>query len=332
MTIAHLRGREKALEPLGWTGAEAEWIALVCLHSGIFTRSQFCFYFDVRPNRAHRFVRALVQRGSAAEPNTPRYEGAARACRIFDKRIYRALGIQDVKHRREATFDLTLRRLLSFDYVLEHPNLRWLPTEGEKVACFDGLGIGRDLLPRRVYKGAAGAQKRFFALKLPIAMDTEIATFIYVDPGHETDNGIRSWGGAHRRLWNALLAKGIAVRIVAIARNREALDRAVKWLRTWATTTPKSQPQGMTAKQEIEHITQAILDGDWAGLDERYGGLNPAIQRKDALMENPVRNVGEGVSITDYRAVCTGRIHVLENWSGAETEDEPEGTWRVETV
>ena len=27
-----------------------------------------------------------------------------------------------------------------------------------------------------------------------------------------------------------------------------------------------------------------------------------------------------------------GGSHVLENWSGAEAEDEPEGTWRVETV
>ena len=26
--IEHLRGRERALEPLGWTGREAEWIAL----------------------------------------------------------------------------------------------------------------------------------------------------------------------------------------------------------------------------------------------------------------------------------------------------------------
>ena len=119
MTIAHLQDRERELEPLGWSGAEAEWIALVCLHSGIFTRSQFCFYFDAPAYRAHRFVQALLQRGSAVEPNAPRYEGAARACRIFDKRIYRALGIADVRHRREATFEVTLRRRLSLDYVLE---------------------------------------------------------------------------------------------------------------------------------------------------------------------------------------------------------------------
>ena len=42
--IEHLRGREQALGPLGWTGREAEWIALVCLHSGVFTRAQFCQY------------------------------------------------------------------------------------------------------------------------------------------------------------------------------------------------------------------------------------------------------------------------------------------------
>ena len=36
--IDHLRGREKALEAFGWTGRRAEWIALACLHGGVFTR------------------------------------------------------------------------------------------------------------------------------------------------------------------------------------------------------------------------------------------------------------------------------------------------------
>ena len=52
--IEHLRGRERKLEPLGWTGQEAEWIALVCLHSGVFTRAQFCHYFG----DAHRWKAA----------------------------------------------------------------------------------------------------------------------------------------------------------------------------------------------------------------------------------------------------------------------------------
>ena len=60
--IEHLRGRERALEPFGWTGREAEWIALVCLHSGVFTRAQFCHYFGAARNTAARFVKALVTR------------------------------------------------------------------------------------------------------------------------------------------------------------------------------------------------------------------------------------------------------------------------------
>ena len=38
--IAHLCRRDNALESFGWKGRPAEWIALVCLHSGVFTRTQ----------------------------------------------------------------------------------------------------------------------------------------------------------------------------------------------------------------------------------------------------------------------------------------------------
>ncbi len=66
--IEHLHAREKTLEPFGWRGREAEWIALVCLHSGVFTRAQFCYFFEgARRNRASRFVRDLVDRGLAVE-------------------------------------------------------------------------------------------------------------------------------------------------------------------------------------------------------------------------------------------------------------------------
>ena len=62
-----------------------------------------------------------------------------------------------------------MRRLLSLDFVLEHPGLNWLPTEGEKVEFIEGLGVHSNLIPRRIYYGAVRAQKRYFALKLPVA-------------------------------------------------------------------------------------------------------------------------------------------------------------------
>ena len=66
--IEHLKGRERALAALGWTGREAEWIALVCLHSGVFTRAQFCHYFEAHRSAARRFrARTLIEQRAAVE-------------------------------------------------------------------------------------------------------------------------------------------------------------------------------------------------------------------------------------------------------------------------
>ena len=51
--------------------------------------------------------------------------------------IYRALGVENIRHRRKARNSVLMRRLLSLDFVLEHPGLNWLPTEPEK----DGTGM-----------------------------------------------------------------------------------------------------------------------------------------------------------------------------------------------
>ena len=162
--IEHLKGREDALAALGWTGREAEWIALVCLHSGIFTRPQFCHYFEVRRNAAHRIVRTLVERREAVESDHVTFNGGGRMCRISGKPIYRALGVENIRHRRKAGAPVVMRRLLSLDCVLEHPGLNWLPTEGEKVEFFEGLGVHSNLIPRRIYYGARFALRNAILL------------------------------------------------------------------------------------------------------------------------------------------------------------------------
>ena len=235
MMIEHLHDREKALESFGWRGREAEWIALVCLHSGLFTRAQFCFYFDgAFRNRAERFVRALVDRRMAVEDDRAIFPGGARACRISNKEIYRKLGIENVRHRREADDSVMLRRLLSLDYVLEHPEFSWLPTEPEKVGFFESLGIDRSRIPHRIYQGAVGKQTRYFALKLPIAVDTKTATFSYVDPGKDSDTERHSWGAAHGWLWRALREKGRAVHVLVIGADHNATRRSEITLKRWS--------------------------------------------------------------------------------------------------
>ena len=75
----------------------------------------------------------------AVEDDRVIFPGGARAIRISHKPIYPVLGIENVRHRRKSRNSIILRRLLSLDYVLEHPEIPWLPTEQEKVNFFEWL-------------------------------------------------------------------------------------------------------------------------------------------------------------------------------------------------
>ena len=297
--IEHLRGRDRKLEPLGWTGQDAEWIALVCLHSGVFTRAQFCHYFDTYRKHAYRFVKLLVERKTAVESAWPILNGTGKTCRISSRAIYRALGVEDIRHRRDASKPVVMRRLLSLDFVLEHPGMNWLPAEPEKVEFFEKLGLPRRLIPRRIYYGVAGNQKRYFALKLPLAADPKTVTFAYVDPGHSTATELCSWGAAHGPLWDALRMKGQQVRVIGIAVENTTLNRTARVLEAWAAAEPGTPDEGLTVKQEIKAITYAMKGKDNNFLAP-YGGFGKALQRLAALERLPEAKVTEGVSIDDY--------------------------------
>ena len=139
--IPHLQGREKKLEPFGWTVEEAEWVAMVCLHSGVFTRSQFQFHFRAHPMIAARFVSRLVKRGFAVEESVPAVGGTStKVCWITHKQLYRALDIPHVRYRRYADPRVLFRRLLSLDYVIEHPDFEWCAEKNwRRLRGFDDL-------------------------------------------------------------------------------------------------------------------------------------------------------------------------------------------------
>ena len=297
--IEHLKGRERALASLGWTGREAEWIALVCLHSGVFTRAQFCCYFNTKRMTALRFVHALVERRVRVESDHVMFHGGGRTCRISSKGIYRALGVENIRHRRKANRSVVMRRLLSLDFVLEHPGMNWLPTEGEKVEFFEEIGVPSRLIPRRIHYGAVGAQKRYFALKLPVAGDVRTVTFTYVDPGRENTVEMNTWGSAHGQLWDALRAKGRRVRVVAIGAELETVLRADRVLERWAAAEPGKVIEGLTVKQEISAIREALHNGNREFL-EQYGGMNQAADRYKELLTLPEAELVKGVSIDGY--------------------------------
>ena len=297
--IEHLRGRDRKLEPLGWTGDDAEWITLVCLHSGVFTRAQFCHYFNAKRMTALRFVKTLIERRVAVETHLVPFNGGGKTCRILSKAIYKALGVENIRHRRDASQPLVMRRLLSLDFVLEHTAMNWLPAEPEKLEFFEKLGLPLRLIPRRIYYGVAGNQKRYFALKLPLAVEPEIITFVYVDPGHQTHTELHAWGAAHGPLWDALRKKGRQVRVIGIGVENAIVDRTHRVLEKWAAAPSGASHEGPTPKQEINAIDEAMNHDDEEFLAP-YGGFGGAMKRLGVLYKMPEAEVTEGVSIDDY--------------------------------
>ena len=149
--------------------------------------------------------------------------------------------------------------------MLDHLELPWLPTEQEKVSCFQQLGIERDLLPRRIYVGHAKGLIHYFPLKMPVAVGPKAAVFVYIDPGMGTRSELDSWGEAHRR------------------------PEAQSWVARDLSE----------AEKEILTLRQAMAEADWDTL-ERHGGFNAVVKKiLQWEQENPVSKGCR--SIDDFR-------------------------------
>ena len=278
--IARLEDRSAALMAHGWTRREAEWVALVCLHGGVFLRSQYlAFIGRTNPALAHRFMRRCRKYAVDHPWNGSRL----RVCRIAARRIYRVLGVEHSRHRRAAAPEVVVRRLLSLDYLLERPRTTWLVTEAGKVDALTAAGIARDVLPRRLYQGAVGVQHGYFPHKMPVGLHGRWATFVFAQAGDETPSAVRTWGSQHAALWAALAAAGRVVEVVVVGRDPERLAAAERVLGKWAATPPESVTMShQEAAAEMDVIQTAIATSDLAAL-EAWGGLNPALQRTRVL-------------------------------------------------
>ena len=239
---------------------------------------------------ALRFVRRLVEAGVAAEqPRPDLLPTSTRLCHVFGRGLYRALGVEHIRHRRFGTEGVVFRRLLSLDFVLEHPDLPWLATEQEKVARFAELGIKRASLPQRVYGGAARRSRRYFHLKLPVAVDAGRAVFVYADPGAAATRQLAYWGGQHRPLWVRLRGDGMAVHVAVAVRSWPALELYEAALVRWRGD-PELRPLNNAERQRLAEVVEAIDTGDLEALDS-LGGFMAASRIVSILRR---RSAGRG--------------------------------------
>lgn len=280
--LAHLQGRDANLAQFGWTPKQAEWVALVCLHSGCFLRSQMAAYLGIARQRVSDFMHSLVDRQFAVEVSLQQ-AGTPRLCRVSHKAIYRALDAENIRYRRAISPRVTFARVLALDYILEHPNDYWLPTEYDKVRFFhNDLNVPKSRLPSRVYQGHAGGRRRYFPDKFPICASSDTVTMIYVDAGYPTDRPLRRWASEHRAFFTSIHEVGYQLRIVFISANASALPRTRTVLEGWTVIATGSPEAAIPLLEELDAIKSAVVNADEERL-AAWGGLHQAMARKAQL-------------------------------------------------
>ena len=268
---AYLRGREEVIWALGWRSRHPEWIALVALTGGYFTKGQLSAFLEVEDRQGKKIIRRMLERKIVTKQLLDRRS----VCRIPAVAIYRALGVPHLCPRAAASEGSIVRRLLALDYVLEHLGLPWLAVEAEKVRAFEALGIGRELLPGRLCGGRAW---HLCPDGFPIALDATRACFAFVDPGYTGTAALRKWGKAHRPLWEALWTQGRAVEVVAVVRTVRELQRARRTLELWSGRDASGSEEGRVVRRELGRVERAIRTGDQDALAP-YGNLQGGLRR-----------------------------------------------------
>jgi len=158
-----------AIQQLGYTATEAQFLYLVATHSGYFTLRHFHTFTRYEKGcLVHRLTtRALERRHLRATE----YGRKTHVYNLYSRRVYGAIGKDNLRNRRRQSNELIHTRLLILDFVLNHPGEAYLETEAQKVAHFnETLGLPLPVLPGRIYRGlkSAGNTKRYFIDRFPV--------------------------------------------------------------------------------------------------------------------------------------------------------------------
>jgi len=177
----------EALQALGYTESEARFLYIVATHSGYFVARQFLsFTCGHWGKRTTSFWGKLHARKHARTEYLPM---SGKAYHLFSRRLYRQIGRENLRNRREHEFDYIQRRIGMLDFVLSHPQWEYLETEPEKVSYFcDQLNVPIHFLPAKIYHGQKTSQPtvRYFVDKFPMFFGSEpsspspVATFTYL--------------------------------------------------------------------------------------------------------------------------------------------------------
>ena len=179
-----------ALKELGYTEAEARFLYIVGTHSGYFSSQQYLDFSGAkRGYRSDALTRKLLSKKHAS-PEIHRKN--ARIYHLFSRKVYSAIGKENIRNRRDHEFQFIKTRLLALDFILANQQHNYFETEDDKVRYFCGaLGVEKNALPSKLYLGMTtpSITSRYFVDKFPMFLPgitgSPVVTFTYIAPEAE---------------------------------------------------------------------------------------------------------------------------------------------------
>lgn len=202
--------RVHALERLGYGAREADFVCRAALHGGYFLRRQYArFLGKSAGGTTAALIDKLLAQGHARGTT---FAGSVHVYHLCSRPLYAALGQEDNRNRRLRQPTTIKRKLMGFDFVLQHPEREYLATEQDKVEFFvSQLGLDRAVLPASRYATAERVTERFFVEKFPMFVSPSelparppVVSFSFIDEGEATLSGFLTFLQKYSLLWSRL--------------------------------------------------------------------------------------------------------------------------------
>ena len=302
-----------ALEALGYTRAEAQFLYLVATHSGYFVARHFLgFTGSCWVKRTTLFWNKL-QAGQHAR--TYRLAHGGTAYHLFSRKVYRQIGRENLRNRREHELEYIRARITMLDFVLENLFHHYLETEPDKVSYFcSELHVSTHRLPSKSYSGrhTVTPTVRYFVDRCPMFFPADspafpIVTFTYVQ-GAEANLA----GFVHRlHQYLPLFRELSAFRFLFLARNEAHFIKAAELFRDLVTI-----PLGSHPAEDLLRYFAIRKAWDLA----QYGSLTES----DLIFRNRAQERFQGTRFEHlYRAWKMGRVpeaQILQDYRGSDRQ------------
>jgi hypothetical protein len=233
----------EAIRALGYSESEARFLYFVATHSGYFVARQFLRFTGSQWGKRTTLFWSKLQASQHAQ--IYRFARGGTVYHLFSRKIYRQIGHENLRNRREHEYEYIRTRVAMLDFVLSNLGNRYLETEQDKVAYFcSELNVSAQHLPSKSYAGRYTVRPtiRYFVDRTPMfflpAPAPQVVSFTYIQGTEANLTGFAH----HLETYLPLFRELSEFRFLFLARSDAYFRKARELFRDLVTIPLESNP------------------------------------------------------------------------------------------